>query len=159
MKTPAVCHQNLKNRIEQWRAIRFSFFFNDKFPQEMHPLQDFKQIGYFKVRNSPIQVLPDYLFMGLSIVHLTFFDCGELKLLTISWRDDLLNTCWLAVHGPLLCKLFNLCRESLVLDSSFFQTESSLDFYCDDFRHLENGVNFHFPSALSPNFFPLISVQ
>ena len=33
------------------------------------------------------------------------------------------------------------------------------EFYCDDFRHLENGVNFHFPSALSPNFFPLISVQ
>jgi len=42
--------------------------------------RDFKQIGYFKVRNSPIQVLPDYLFMGLSIVHLTFFDCGLQKL-------------------------------------------------------------------------------
>jgi len=38
--------------------------------------RDFKQIGYFKVRNSPIPELPDYLFMGLSIVHLTFFDCG-----------------------------------------------------------------------------------
>ena len=38
---------------------------------------DFKQIGYFKVRNSPIQELPDDLFMGLSIVHLTIFDCGE----------------------------------------------------------------------------------
>jgi len=38
--------------------------------------RDFKQIGYFKVRNSQIAELPDYLFMGLSIVHLTFFDCG-----------------------------------------------------------------------------------
>ena len=38
---------------------------------------DFKQIGYFKVRNSPIPELPDDLFMGLSIVHLTIFDCGE----------------------------------------------------------------------------------
>jgi len=34
------------------------------------------RIGYFKVRNSPIQELPDDLFMGLSIVHLTIFDCG-----------------------------------------------------------------------------------
>lgn len=43
--------------------------------------RDFKQIGYFKVRNSRIPVLPDYLFMGLSIVHLTFFDCGLQSLL------------------------------------------------------------------------------
>lgn len=42
--------------------------------------RDFKQIGYFKVRNSPIPELPDYLFMGLSIVHLTFFDCGLQRL-------------------------------------------------------------------------------
>ena len=26
IKTPPVCHQNLKNRIEQWRALDFSFF-------------------------------------------------------------------------------------------------------------------------------------
>ena len=88
IKTPPVCHQNLKNRIEQWRALDFYFFFKEKCRQEMHSLQDFKQIGYFKVRNSPIPKLPDYLFMGLSIVHLTFFDCGELKLLTICWCVD-----------------------------------------------------------------------
>ena len=137
IKTPPVCHQNLKNRIEQWRALDFYFFLKEKCRQEMHSLQDFKQIGYFKVRNSPIPKLPDYLFMGLSIVHLTFFDCGELKLLTICWCVD------------------------YYADYQLTQAVSKhpFEFYCDDFRHLENGVNFHFPSALSPKFLPLISVQ
>merc|ERR1712036_46906 len=34
------------------------------------------QIGYFKVRNSRITRLPDYVFMGLKIVHLMLSDCG-----------------------------------------------------------------------------------
>jgi len=33
-------------------------------------------IGYFKVRSSRIPKLPDYIFMGLKIVHLMLFDCG-----------------------------------------------------------------------------------
>ena len=152
IKTPTVCHQNLKNRIEQWTAIRFSFFFNDKFPQEMHPLQDFKQIGYFKVRNSPIQVLPDYLFMGLSIVHLTFFDCGELKLLTISWRVDLLTTCSWAY--PLYIN-FNPCRRSFVLDSSCFQTESSLWFLLWWFPAPWEWSEFSFPVCTFSKLLPI----
>ena len=35
------------------------------------------QIGFFKVRSSQLRTLPDYIFMGLKIVHLMLFDCGE----------------------------------------------------------------------------------
>jgi len=41
-----------------------------------HTQRNAYQIGYFKVRNSRITKLPDYVFMGLKIVHLMLFDCG-----------------------------------------------------------------------------------
>jgi len=41
-----------------------------------HTQKNSYQIGYFKVRNSRIHLLPDYIFMGLKIVHLMLFDCG-----------------------------------------------------------------------------------
>jgi len=41
-----------------------------------HTQKNSYQIGYFKVRNSRIRQLPDYIFMGLKIVHLMLFDCG-----------------------------------------------------------------------------------
>lgn len=41
-----------------------------------HTQKNSYQIGYFKVRNSRIRELPDYIFMGLKIVHLMLFDCG-----------------------------------------------------------------------------------
>jgi len=37
--------------------------------------QDFT-IGFFKVRSSQLRTLPDYIFMGLKIVHLMLFDCA-----------------------------------------------------------------------------------
>lgn len=41
-----------------------------------HTQRNSYQIGYFKVRSSRITKLPDYVFMGLKIVHLMLFDCG-----------------------------------------------------------------------------------
>jgi len=43
--------------------------------------QDFT-IGFFKVRSSQLRTLPDYIFMGLKIVHLMLFDCGNLIIST-----------------------------------------------------------------------------
>jgi len=43
--------------------------------KEYIKIQDFT-IGFFKVRSSQLKTLPDYLFMGLKIVHLMLFDCG-----------------------------------------------------------------------------------
>jgi len=41
-----------------------------------HNQRDDYLIGYFKVRGSRINTLPDYIFMGLKIAHLMLFDCG-----------------------------------------------------------------------------------
>ena len=54
----------------------------------------FLQIVYFKVRNSRIRQLPDYIFMGLKIVHLMLFDCGMYLyyvLLVESWNQQKLE--------------------------------------------------------------------
>ena len=73
------CHPNFMNRIEcclfdhKWNDLKLNVYM---LKNKMSFL-DFQRIRYLWVRNSPIPELPENLFVGLYIVHLTIFDSGK----------------------------------------------------------------------------------